>query len=156
MTATPYDVLSGIPYADEVSAQIIDLITENAVIVYFFTLTGSPDIEIPISSFQGRLRSGDSSYLSVVIPGMDYAGEIADRSTGQMVIDAAYSVAGVPRKRSEIVRVNLDTIRIDDGPVNKSITLTGYRQETYTSKACQPYKPNVQISKRRQTAVSLC
>jgi len=129
------DVFTGSPVISAVSAEYVPLITENSVLVYFFTLTGSPDIEIPISSFQGRLRSGEESYLSVVIPGMDYAGEIADRANGQMVIEAAYNVAGVPRKRSEIIRVNLETIRIDDGPINKSITLTGYRQETYTPKS---------------------
>jgi len=129
------DIFTGAPIISAVSFEYLPLITENSVLVYFFRLTGSPDIEIPISSFQGRLRSGSESYLSVVIPGMDYAGEIADRANGQMVIEAAYNVAGVPRKRSEIIRVNLETIRIDDGPINKSITLTGYRQETYTPKS---------------------
>lgn len=128
------NVLSGSPIISAISAESFPLITENSVLAYFFTITGSPDIEIPISSFQSRLRSGADSYLSVAIPGMEYAIEIADRVSNDMVIDTAYIVSGVVRKRTEIIRVALETIRIDRGSINKTITLTGYLQETYTPK----------------------
>ncbi len=135
MIAKMHNIVVGDPVVEDVVAEYIFFETENSQLVYIFTLTGDPDIKIPISSFQGRLRSGSNTYLSVVIPGVDYALEISDRADGQMVIEAAYNVAGIQRKIFEIIRVNLETIRMDEGSINKSITLTGYRQETYTSKS---------------------
>ncbi len=56
------------------------------IIVYICTLTGSQDattdVEIPISSFQARLRTADPTYLSVVVPGFDYADRINNRPNG--------------------------------------------------------------------------
>lgn len=101
---------------------------------YYFTLTGNPDIEIPISSFQCRRRNGESTYLQVVIPGIDYSAEIADRSSGDMVIEMSYWFGGVDNYRTEIARGTLDGIRIDEGGQNKSITLTGYKTETLVTK----------------------
>lgn len=128
------DMITGLPIVPTVNVEYIPLITQNSVLRYFLTLTGSTDIELPLKSFQSRLRSGSNTYLQVVIPGTEYALEISERSEGQIVIEAAYSTMGVVRRRSEIVRANLSNIRIDTGPTSKSITLTGYRQETYTAK----------------------
>ncbi|WP_319577669.1 hypothetical protein [uncultured Desulfobacter sp.] len=131
VTAIPISVISGIPVVGTPGASFEALITSNAVLVYLCTLTGTTDIEIPIKSFQSRLRSGAETYLSVVVPGKEYIDEIDARSDGQIIIETAYLVAGVERQRTEIIRVNLDTVRVDEGPVDYSITLTGYRQETY-------------------------
>lgn len=133
----PIGILTGAPVLGTPAGEYVEFYPSLAHLKYICTLTGDPDIDIPISSFQGRLRSGEDTYLSVIIPGLDYAGDIADRSDGQIVIYAAYLVDGVPRKSAELIRVNMggpDNIRIDSGPLNKTITLTGYRQETYTPK----------------------
>jgi len=107
-------------------------------LVYIFTLTGdadgTTDIEIPISSFQARLRSGSPTYLQVVIPGMDYASQITARSNGDLKVDAAYLVGGEYTARETIITVNLEDIRTDKGTINQSITLTGHKQTTYTNK----------------------
>ena len=106
----------------------------SAQLNYIFTLTGTPDIEIPISSFQTRMRSGAQTYLSVVIPGIEYATEINTRTDGDIKIDATYYVGNII-VRQTIVWAHLRDISIDVGTKKQSITLSGYRQETYTPKA---------------------
>ena len=137
LTAVISDLATGTPVIGSPSAIFEPLITDHSVLAYICTLTGSPDIELPISYFQSRLRSGESSYLSVNIPGIDHAEEIADRSNGEIIIEVAYLIGGTIRQQSEIIRVNLDDIKIYSGPINKSITLTGYKQETYTPKSIE-------------------
>lgn len=110
----------------------------RAVKAYYFTLTGdsdsTTDVEISISSFQCRLRSGDPTYLSIVIPGINYSDEIIARSNGDLVIDMAYKIDGEISQREEIVRVELEDIRIDQGARNQSVTLSGHKTETFGSK----------------------
>jgi hypothetical protein len=105
------------------------------IVRYFCTLTGAADetsdLELPIQSFQARKRDGEATYLSVIIPGWDYSQQIADRSNGQLIIDMAYYVGSVEQLREEILKVDLDNIRTDQGPRNRSITLSGYRTESF-------------------------
>lgn len=69
--------------------------TDGALIRYYLTVTGAADglddIEIPMSSFQARRRSGEPTYLSVVIPGLDHAEAIAARSNGTIRVDQGMS-----------------------------------------------------------------
>jgi hypothetical protein len=115
------------------------------VIRYFCTLTGAPDdttdIEIPIQQFQARKRDGEQTFLSINIPGFDYAEQIADRANGQLIIEMAYYVGGVEQLREEILRVDLENIRTDEGPVNRSITLTGHRTESFGNQIATLYDP---------------
>jgi hypothetical protein len=105
---------------------------------FYFTLTGGPDgtsdIEIPISSFQTRLRNGDPTYLSVVVPGREYIDAVNARPNGEMIIEMAYRVDGAVQYREPIVKVDLEDIRIDEGPTSTSVTLTGHRTESYSSR----------------------
>jgi hypothetical protein len=111
---------------------------QNPTLLYFFTLTGAPDgladIVIPIESFQARHRSGDPTYLSVVIPGIDNAAAIMARSNGEMVIHMSKAMGGVIYHTEEIIRVGLETIRTDEGSTNESITLDGHKTTTYQAK----------------------
>lgn len=112
---------------------------DRAITRYYFTLTGvadgTTDIEIPISSFQARKRSGTSTYLSVVIPNyVDYAGPVAARSNGQMVLEMAYLLDGVEDIRQEICRVDLENISEYQGANRRSIGLTGHLTVSYVSK----------------------
>lgn len=130
----PETIVTGTPTIPLISPVFYPLATENSRLIYVCTLTGTTDLELPISSFQGRLRSGSNTYLSIVIPGITLASEIADRADGQLIIEVAYLFNGEVRQRTEIIRVNLEDIRIYNGKDSKSITLVGYRQETYTPK----------------------
>lgn len=102
---------------------------------YYCTLTGSEDsltdLSLPIATLQARLRQGDPNYLSVTIPGMDYASAISARSNGQLVIHMAIIHGGSEIIREEIARVTLDSIRTDEGGKSKTITLSGHRTVTY-------------------------
>jgi len=102
---------------------------------FFFTLTGitdqTTDIEIPVSSIYATKRSGDPSYLQVVVPSLNYSGEIAIRSNAQMQVDIGYEHEGVINLREQILVANLEDIRVDEGPVNRSVTLSGHRTIDY-------------------------
>jgi hypothetical protein len=112
---------------------------DRAVIRYYCTLTGAADglsdLTIPISSFQASKRTGESTYLSVVVPGMTYAEQIADRSNGELVIYMAYLLDGVESLREEILRVELEQINPQEGARSRSITLIGHKTVTYDSRA---------------------
>ena len=106
--------------------------------VYTFTLTGAADgiddIVIPIKSFQSGLKSGDPTYLSVVIPGTDYASAINLRLNGDLVVRMGY-LSGGQIILSEIISiVDFENIIIYDGTTNKTITLDGHRTETFIPK----------------------
>jgi len=108
---------------------------DNTSQFYHFVLTGKDDIEIPISSFQARRRNGESSFLQVVIPTLDNAAEINARSNGTLQVYLTYKLAGVILRQELIIDAPLSSIRLDEGPLSSSITLSGYKTETFTSKS---------------------
>lgn len=113
---------------------ITTFIDADYQITYLCVLTGAPDITLPISSFQGRFKSGDPSFLSVVIPGMEYAGDIAARSTGDIKLYMIKTYPDGNQVAEMIGSVALDDIRTDKGGLNQTITLSGHRTETFTPK----------------------
>jgi len=104
---------------------------DHAITRYFLSLTGAEngldDVVIPFASFQTRIRNQEPTYLSVVVPGMDYSDAIIARPDGQIVIDMAYFFSGEEMHREEIVRADLETIDIHEGGTNQSIVLTGHK-----------------------------
>jgi hypothetical protein len=103
-------------------------------ITYECILSGSGgDLLIPMSSFQGRFRSGDPSYLSVVTPGLDLATDINARSTGDLTVYIIKTM-GANVIKEAICTVDLEDIVIDEGATSKSITLTGHRTHTQAAK----------------------
>lgn len=112
---------------------------DNPVFRFYFTLTGSADgvedVTIPIKSFQARLRDGDPTYLQVVIPGTADTSYISARPNGEMVIKQVVVKAGTTQVEQEIVRVDLEDLRLDEGAKSQSITLVGHKTETYSPKA---------------------
>jgi hypothetical protein len=104
---------------------------------FFCTITGAadlqPDVEIPIKSFYARKKSGDPSYLQVVIAGAGYAGAVANRPNGDLILEIGYEVAGVVSLREQIAIVDIDEISIYDGGDSRSITVAGHRTTAYTN-----------------------
>lgn len=118
----------------------------QGTIVYLFTITGDgdglDDMRVPITYFQARLRSGDPTYLKVVTPYTPKnAVDITARINGTMQIDLAYATGGDYTDQETIIQTKLEDIRIDEGPLNKSISLTGHRQKTYTAKSITIREP---------------
>jgi len=113
--------------------------TGSAIIRYFCLLTGAADgttdLTLPMASFQARRRSGDPTYLSVVIPTVDYADEITARPNGTLKIQHAYEQNGVIKQTETIMETSLDEVNPDEGGTNQSTTLVGYSTSTYSAKA---------------------
>lgn len=126
-----------IPISMDLSVELVT-IADVAKIRYLFEISGIQDgldkISIPISSFQSRRRSGESTYLQVVVPGIDYAGDIADRPNGLMSVIQAYEKDGEYLQKETIIETDIERIDIYDGSKSKSIILTGYKQVTFTPK----------------------
>ena len=120
---------------------------ERAIKLYTFTLSGAEDgysdLEIPISSFQGRMKSGESSYLSAVIPTLDYLDEINLRPNGEIFVTLNYEINGVVTHSEEIARANFNQLRWDKGGLNESITISGYKITTHTPKGVELPVENV-------------
>ena len=106
--------------------------------VYLFTLTGEADgvddVIIPISSFQSRIKSGDPTFLSVVIPSAEYASYINNRPNGDLVIRMGYKDGDEILLTEIIAQVTFENIAIYEGATNKSITLDGHKTETWIPK----------------------
>jgi hypothetical protein len=94
---------------------------------------GETDLTIPMSSFQGRFRSGDPSYLAVNVPSMEYAADITARSNGSLSVYIIKTI-GDNRIRELLITVDLEDIRIDEGGGSQAITLSGHRTETPLAK----------------------
>lgn len=105
--------------------------------IHICVLTGGhvalPDIELPISSWQARLRDTDPTYVSAVIPNaLAYAEAIIARTGGQLKIYKGYKFIGQTGGRflALAVETSLHSIRHDTGPKSSSITLVGYANIT--------------------------
>jgi len=113
-------------------------ITEESVVRYLMDITGGPDgttdVTIPISSFQARRRSGEDTFVQVVIPTYDYVDEITARSNGHMLVKQAYERDGEYQQVETIIDTTIDDIRYDRGGQKQSMTLTGYSTTTYPPK----------------------
>ena len=111
----------------------------GTVIRYLLTITGSADsladVELPMSSFQARRKSGEATYLSVVVPTIDYAAEIAARSNGTIKVEQAYTLDGEYVQRELILEAEIDNIRTYQGGRNQSVVLEGYKTTTYVAKS---------------------
>jgi hypothetical protein len=94
---------------------------------YVLKITGSPPLEVPISSWQSTVQLANASFLQVVIPSYTpYAEEIAARqANSDMVIYRRLSVGGEVFD-TEIARSGLDTIQMADGPRRSTMTIQGY------------------------------
>jgi hypothetical protein len=114
-------------------------IDENYQITYRCVLTGAADglsdQVLHISSFQGRFRSGDPSFLSVVVPGLDYAEAINARSNGSLIVFMVKTYPAGDSIAEAICAVDLEDIRLDEGTSSASITLSGHRTESWPAKS---------------------
>lgn len=110
----------------------------TAQIIYKCILTGSEDgltdLTLPMKSFQARLRDGDPSYLSCVIPdSTTYAASVAARTNGEIVIYSGYKFDDGTEQTEEIIRANYDSLQINRGANSGSLTISGYKTITSSS-----------------------
>ena len=134
LQAQPFEVSFGIDAAGTAM-----FATAAALVRYYLTITGAPDglsdIELPMASFNARRRSGDPTYLSVVIPSADFAQAVAARPNGFIRIDQGYAQGGSILQRETIMDAPISDAAVYNGGRQSSIVLTGYGATTYTPKS---------------------
>jgi len=93
--------------------------------------TGYTDVIIPMRSFQIRYRqSPQQCYVQAVIPkGVSYAEDIIARQAGEIAIHEVDD----DDASTELLTANIDNIRLDEGATNRSVTITGYKQVTWSA-----------------------
>lgn len=116
--------------------------------VYKCVLTGTPDLVLPISSFQARIRSGEPTYLEVVVPNLvEYAEDIADRSAGDIVVYKGASVfPDGTINYAEIARADFETLSSDRGGTNFTGRIAGHKTTTYASPKTRSISDVSQVS----------
>lgn len=95
---------------------------------------GLEDLELPMSSFQSRVRQGRPSFLEVYVPGiLDFMDAIVARNDGELVVELGARKTDGTTSVQEIARGNLQDVRYDRGPRSTTGTLTGRKTQTYTT-----------------------
>jgi hypothetical protein len=102
-------------------------------VTYTLTLTGyadaTTDLILPMSNYRSELRSDQSSYLQVTVPhGRRYAGQIAARSNGELVISRGIRWSDGEIEVDEIARATLETIIPYVGGRSSSVALQARRE----------------------------
>ena len=110
----------------------------TARVIYTLTLTGAEDgttdVELPMGSFQARMRDGDPSYLACIVPDpVSWEGCVSARLHGQMVIRKGYQWSDGSRQMEEIARADFEHFYFDRGGRSASMTLVGHRTVTSSS-----------------------
>lgn len=105
--------------------------------IYICVLTGGhvdlPDVELPISSWQGRLRDVNQTYVSVVVPNaMTYEPAVTSRLGGKLKVFKGYRFIDSSGGRflALVAETNLTSLRHDTGGRSSSLTLVGYASIT--------------------------
>ncbi|WP_027714893.1 hypothetical protein [Desulfuromonas sp. TF] len=109
-------------------------------IIYRLTLTGAPDVELPLLNFQARARAEGQTYLSCTIP---YTAEIADaiaeRGSGDLVLRTGLRYADGQEQLEVLLQVELDALPDQDvGTKKASITLVGHSAAASGAVATRP------------------
>jgi hypothetical protein len=91
-------------------------------------ISGSPELEIPISSWQGTIQVDRQTFLQAVVPAAtDYVSDISARVNSEtFTIYRRYQIAGGGTQDEPILSAPLDTVTIYSGPFRESATLIGY------------------------------
>jgi len=119
-----------------ISIEVFDPETSTLSIRYKLVLTGIndglSDFTCSISSFQVRIYKDTLGFLSMVIPGLDYVTDIANRDNGEIELWMYYTEKKTPEiiiYQERIIATQLDNIDIYKGSKNKSLVLYGYESD---------------------------
>jgi hypothetical protein len=94
---------------------------------------GLSDYTFPyLKSGQVRMRTGDPSLLTIVVPyTLEAMAAIAARPNGSLVLEMSASRYGEAPLREELIRADFDTVRADRGGSSQSITITAYKTHSF-------------------------
>jgi hypothetical protein len=86
-----------------------------------------PPLRVPISSWQATRQIERAQYLQAVIPAAGaYLEAIAERAQAQFVIRRGARLANGETHEVELARAAIGSARLDEGPNNRTLTLSGY------------------------------
>jgi len=107
---------------NDFSALVVGLV-EN----YVMRITGTPETEIPMSSWQATLQTDRDSYVQAVVPNAAAYSTILENGQGveEFVIYRVVELDGVEME-SEMARADLTTIIVQKGPYRATATISGY------------------------------
>jgi hypothetical protein len=95
---------------------------------------GLSDLELPMASFQARMRDGEPSYLSCVIPNASaYEDDIVLRPNGDILVKKGYLLADGTEQLETIADVNFENVQIAQGGRQGTATVVGHKTRTATS-----------------------
>jgi len=85
-------------------------------------------IRPPISSWQATVQAGRSSYAQAVIPAATAWVDLieARAAAGEFIIYRGVRFSDGSTQESELARAPLGDVRLDVGPVNATMTISGY------------------------------
>lgn len=132
-----YSLLNGIPieYSFGGTFYLRDYVGPVVPIIYRLYLTGTPDIELKVSSFSIR-RSVSLCSLSVVVP-IEFGGQISAieaRTTGELVLLRGVKLGDGTEQLDELIRVPFGGVRLDEGSKSSSMSLDGSKTESNNAK----------------------
>ena len=125
----PVNALSDVsePFVDWAAA--IDPITSR--IYYALELDdGTLDpIRIPISSWQATVQADRASYAQAVIPAAtQWIDAVTARAGGEFAVYRGVRYQNGDTQEAELARAPLNDVRVDRGPTNVTMTISGYAQ----------------------------
>lgn len=94
---------------------------------YLMRVTGSPELTIPISSWQATLQTDREQYVQCTVPAVDdYVSDLTDRlNTEELVIYRSVEIGGADVE-VEVARTTLESMVLYQGPYRYTATLSGY------------------------------
>ena len=85
-------------------------------------------IRIPISSWQGTLQLERASYAQAVIPSaLPWVDAVKARSAGDLIIYRGVRHPDGTTQEAEMARAPIQQVQLDQGPINATMTVSGYR-----------------------------
>ena len=150
-----YELEMDLPSRSKISSELFNFTQwylkniERAIPFYGCTIydqkTGQLLLELPMKSFQGRMRLETPDYIAAVIAGSDNftAIDTYAQAGAFMAINKAIYIDGQFSLSEEIARVVLERPRMDKGASSESMTLYGYRQSAQSSKTVNLSQPKI-------------
>lgn len=107
---------------------------DNVKITYECEIEGEPSFRVPISSWQATAQVERQNFAQAVIPAVSpYVQALTARTPDDDFV--VYRIATFPdgeRVEQEMVRAPLQQVRIEQGPLRQTATLSGYAAATFT------------------------
>lgn len=124
--------------------------TDSAL--YVMRVTGTPELTIPISSWQATLQTDRQQYVQCVVPAAaDHLADLSARAgSEEFVIYRVLSYGGASME-VEMARTTLENLSVDRGPYKETATLSGYT-DAFTGPSTYPKATLSGIRSISQTA----